>query len=241
METRPTPAKRMSWSAVTSFERTRRRPLGRRTSMRQTPRRSSVGGRDDLHPRVGVVDPVHRDLADPQAEALGRDQQLGVEEPLVVLNEREQLRRRVAAQRLEAALGIAEAAAASVSLSNRLYAPRNQLALRAAHDVRARRQPGADGHVAVPGQQRGHQRQERGQGGREVHVHVRDDRSVARRPRRTQRVAAALAGQVHGGDAAHGRGQVVRHLVGAVRAGVVDHGDERRGRGTIRRGRCAGR
>ena len=71
------------------------------------------GGRDDLHARVGVVDPVHRDLADAQAQALGRDQQLGVEEPLVVLNERQQLLRRVAAQGLEAALGVAEAAAAA--------------------------------------------------------------------------------------------------------------------------------
>ncbi len=42
MDTTPTPAKRRSWSAATSFERARRMPLGRRNSMRQTPRRSSA-------------------------------------------------------------------------------------------------------------------------------------------------------------------------------------------------------
>ena len=92
--------------------------------------------------------------------------------------------------------------------------------------MRAGRQPRADGDVAVPGQQRRHQREEGGQGGGEVDVHVGDDRGVTGRPRGTQRVAPTLAGQVHGGHAAHGRGQVACHLVGVVRAGVVDHGDE---------------
>ena len=62
------------------------------------------------HARVGVVDPVDRDLPDAQAQPLRRHQQLGVEEPLVVLDERKKLLRRVAAERLEAALGVAETA-----------------------------------------------------------------------------------------------------------------------------------
>ena len=61
-----------------------------------------------------------------------------------------------------------------------------------ADDARAAGQPGADGDVAVAGQQRRDQRQQRVEVGREVDVHVGDDRGVARRPRRAQRAAAAL-------------------------------------------------
>ena len=93
-------------------------------------------GRHDVHPRVGVVDPVHRDLADPQAQPLGGDQQLGVEEPLVVLDERQQRLRRVAAQRLEPALGVAEPAPQG-ELEDQVVGPRDQLALGPAHHVRA--------------------------------------------------------------------------------------------------------
>jgi hypothetical protein len=48
-----------------------------------------LGGRHNLHPRVRVVDPVHRNFPDAQTQALRRDQQLGVEEPFVVLDERQ--------------------------------------------------------------------------------------------------------------------------------------------------------
>ena len=222
----PTPAKRRSWSAATSFERTRRRPLGRRTSIRQTPRRSSARGRDEVDPGVGIVDPVHGDLADAQSEPLRGHEQLGVEEPLVVLDERQQLLSRVPSQRLETALGVAEAAAQR-ELEQQVVGPRDQLALGTPHDVRAPRQPRADGDVPVARQQRRHQRQQRRQGGGEVHVHVGDHRGVAGRPRRTQRVAAALAGQVQSGHAAHGRGQRSATCIGVVGAGVVDDRDER--------------
>ena len=49
-------------------------------------------GADDVHARVGVVDPVDRHLVDAQAVAAGEDEQLGVEEPAVVADLREQLR-----------------------------------------------------------------------------------------------------------------------------------------------------
>ena len=55
---------------------------------------------------VGVVDPVDRDLMDAQTDPLRGDQDLGVEEPLVVLHQREHLGCRFAAHGLEAALGI---------------------------------------------------------------------------------------------------------------------------------------
>ena len=184
-----------------------------------------LGGRDDAHPRIGVVDPVHRDFSDPQTQALCRDQQLGVEEPLVVLNERQEFRRRVTAEGLEAALRITEPALQR-QLEQEVVRPRNQLALGAAHDVRAPRQPGADGDVSVSGKQRRHERQQGRQRGGEIDVHVGDDRCLARRPRRPECVAPSLAGQMHGRNAADGRSQVAGHLVGVVRAGVVHHGDE---------------
>ncbi len=43
-------------------------------------------GADDVDARVGVVDPVDRHLVDAQAGALGEDEELGVEEPGLVLD-----------------------------------------------------------------------------------------------------------------------------------------------------------
>ena len=64
--------------------------------------------RDDVDPAVGVVDPVDRHLVDPQPGALGQHQQLGVEEPAGVLDQRQQPAGDVGADRLEAALGVGE-------------------------------------------------------------------------------------------------------------------------------------
>ena len=61
------------------------------------PSQVARSGGDDVNARVGVVDPVDRDLPDAQAQPLRRHEQLGVEEPLVVLDEGQQLLRRVAA------------------------------------------------------------------------------------------------------------------------------------------------
>jgi hypothetical protein len=66
------------------------------------------GGPHHVDPGIGVVDPVHGNLVDPEAVALGQDEQLGVEEPLLVLDEGKQRLGHVAADGLEAALGIGE-------------------------------------------------------------------------------------------------------------------------------------
>ena len=42
-------------------------------------------GAEDVHPGVGVVDPVDGHLVDAHPLALGQDQQLGVEEPALIL------------------------------------------------------------------------------------------------------------------------------------------------------------
>ena len=75
---------------------------------RNTPRRSSVAVWRIATREVGVVDPVDGYLVDAQPRPLGEHEQLGVEEPRVVLDEGEQYRSKVGAQGLEAALGVRE-------------------------------------------------------------------------------------------------------------------------------------
>ena len=152
------------------------------------------GGAQQVHARVGVVDPVDRDLVDAHALALREHEQLGVEEPPLVAHARQQLPGGVGADRLEPALRVGEAGAQH-GVQQPVVAARDQLALGAAHDPRAGRETRPDRHVAVPGQQRGEQRRERAQVGRQVGVHVADHVGVAALPGRAQRAAAALLGQ----------------------------------------------
>ncbi len=65
-------------------------------------------GREDVDPAVRVVDPVDRNLVDPRPGAFGQHQQFGVEEPPVVLDQRQQFAGHIRANRLEAALGVGE-------------------------------------------------------------------------------------------------------------------------------------
>src|SRR5207302_8962969 len=60
---------------------------------------------------VLVIDPVDRELGDAEAVALGQQEQLGVEEPAVVLHLGKQSAGHDSPDRLEAALGVAEATA----------------------------------------------------------------------------------------------------------------------------------
>ena len=142
--------------------RTAARRRGRRDPIRKRHTRSATGvppraGRrarcEDVHARVRVVDPVDRDLVDAHAAALGDDQQLGVEEPAVVADGIEQLWQHVGAHGLEAALGVAELAR-SASAQQAVVGARDELALRSPRHPRAGRQPRADRHLAVSGEQR---------------------------------------------------------------------------------------
>ena len=87
--------------------------------------------------RVGVVDPVHRHLVDAQAGALGQHQQLGVEEPAGVLDQRQQPPGDVRADRLEAALGVGEPGLQRAA-QQQVVAAGDDLPLRAADDPRRR-------------------------------------------------------------------------------------------------------
>jgi hypothetical protein len=188
-------------------------------------------GANDVDPRVGVVDPVDRHLVDAQAGALGEHQQLGVEEPGLVLDAGEERLDRRRPPRLEAALRVGEAAA-QPELEEVVVGAGDQLALRAADHPRAARQPGADRQVRVAGDQRRDQRQQRLEPGREVDVHVGEDVGVAARPDPPQRPAASLLGEAHVGDRVELGGEPFADRRGAVLAGVVgDHDAEGVGEG----------
>src|SRR5215210_7391056 len=85
-------------------------------------------GRGYIHPAVEVLDPVNRYLRNPVAPLLGQEQELGVEEPLVVLHPRQELLRHAALDRLKAALRVREAVAEH-RLYEKVVAPRDQLPL----------------------------------------------------------------------------------------------------------------
>ena len=155
-----------------------------------------VEGRpDDVDPAVRVVDPVDRDLVDPQPGALGDGEQLGVEEPLVVAHQRQQLPRRVATDRLEPALRVGEPDAERPP-QDEVVAARDQLALEAALDSGRAGQPRPDREVRVSADQRCDQRQQRVEVGGEVDVHVDQHVAVRPTPGLLQRAPPPLLGQV---------------------------------------------
>ena len=131
------------------------------------------GGAGHVDPGVGVVDPVDGHLVDAQPVVLGQHEQFGVEEPAVVLDEREQGTGDVGPQRLEAALGVTEPVAQG-GLEDEVVAAGDQLAAGAAHHPGARRQPGPDGDVGMSRQEGGDQGEEGVEVGGQVDIHVGD-------------------------------------------------------------------
>ena len=137
-------------------------------------------------------------------------QQLGVEEPAVVLDRGQEPPRDVGPHRLEPALRVAHARREHRA-QDQVVAARDELALRVAGDVRTRREPRTDRDVGVARHERRDERQERVEIGREVDVHVRDDVGVARAPR-----ASAARGRGPCGRGARARtpGELAREPLG---------------------------
>jgi hypothetical protein len=182
------------------------------------------GRAHDVHPRVGIVDPIHRHLVDAQPAPLGQHEQLGVEEPALVAHVADEGPQGAGAHRLEAALRVGEPGPQR-RVQDAVVGARDQLALGAAHDPGAVGQAGADGQVGVPGEQRGDERQQPAQVGREVDVHVADDGGVAARPGGAQGAPAALGLQPQDPHAGQGLGQGRGDEGRRIRAGVVGHDD----------------
>ena len=184
------------------------------------------GRGDDVDPRVGVVDPVHRDLMDAQPGPLREHEQFRVEEPRRIGGERQQRPGRVGAQRLEPALRVGEARAEG-RVQQQVVAAGDDLPLGAPRHPRAARQPGSDRHIAVPRHQRCDQRQQRVQVRRQVYVHVGHDVGVAARPDRAQRPAAPGPPDMGGADQREFLRQVQGLSPGAVGAAIVGDSDAR--------------
>jgi len=186
-----------------------------------------VRRRGDVHARVGIVGPVDRHLVDAQPGALGEDQQLGVEEPGLVAHAGQQAVGDLGAHRLEAALRVAEAGVQR-GAQQQVVGARDQLTPGAPGNAGPVQQAAADGQVAVPGDERRHQRQQRTQVGGEVDVHVGHHRRVAGHPGGAQGATPPLLVEVHRLDPRHGLAQPPGDRPGGVGAGVVDDGDPRR-------------
>ena len=168
--------------------------------------------------------PVHRDLVDAQPGAFGQHEQFGVEEPAGVLGERKQRPRLVAPDGLEAALRVREARAHQSSQQH-VVASRDELPLRPADDPRSPGEPGSDGQVAVPGQQRGHQRQQGVQVCRQIDIHVGQDLGVALRPDGPQSPAASRQLHVDGPHLGQLTSQAGGNRPGGIGAAVIGDRD----------------
>ena len=169
---------------------------------------------------------------------LGQQQQLGVEEPRVVLDTAEQRTHHLGTSRLETTLGVGEPGAVRPP-DDRVVGPGDELPLRSPDRPRARRQPRPDGEIRMPVHERGHQRQQRVQSRRQVDVHVDHDVRRRRTPRFPQGVATSLSVQPHRpGRArthrrAHARGRTCRRCSRCPRS-VIGPGTGTPGRGTRR-------
>jgi hypothetical protein len=160
---------------------------------------------------------------DPQPGPLRQHQQFGVEEPVGVLDQRQQPLCHIGSHRLEAALGVAERDPEGAA-QDEVVAARDELPLGAPDDPRTTRQPGADRDIRMPADQRRQQRQQGGQVGRQVDVHVGDHVGLAGQPGLLQRPSAALRVEVDDADAVQLGRQPLRDRQGVVAGRVVGDG-----------------
>ena len=113
----------------------------------------------------------------------------------------------------------------NTSRSSRLYARRDDLPARPADHAGTTGEARADGDVAVAGNQRGDEGQQRVEVGGEVDIHVGDDLGVALLPRGAEREPPPLAVEVQCPDTRKRRTQLLGDGPRAVGAGVVHHRD----------------
>ena len=135
----------------------------------------------------------------------------------------------IGADGLEPALGVAEPRC-QCRAQEQVVAARDDLAPGAAHHPGTAPEPSADGKVGMTGDQRGDQWGQRGQIGRQVDVHVGQDRRVGDRPHRTQCPPAPLLLQPHHPHVRQFAGQRAGDPRCVVGAGVVGDGDPERER-----------
>ena len=118
----------------------RQRPGGQRPAHPPAALEVVDRGVHDVDAGVQIVNPVDRHLVDAQAGTLGDHQQLGVEEPACVGDQRQQLTGHVGAHGLEPALRIGEARPQRAA-QDQIVTARDEFTLRATHHSRRRCQP----------------------------------------------------------------------------------------------------
>jgi hypothetical protein len=181
------------------------------------------GGAHDVDAAVRVVGPVDRHLVDPQPGPFGDHEQLGVEEPGVVLDERQQLPGGVAPDGLEAALGVAEPRPKRPA-QDQVVAARDEFPLRPSLHPRGRCEPRPDGQVGVPAHERRDQRQQGGQVRGQVHVHVDQHVAVRGTPHPLECPAPTPLREVDDVDLGVGVAEASGDQPRLVGAGVVGDG-----------------
>ena len=166
---------------------------------------------------------------DAHACTLREHEQLGVEEPRLVLHLREQAAGDVRLQRLEPALRVREPGA-EAGPDEQVVAARKDLPLHPAAHMGGMRQPGSDRDLGVTGEKRRDEREEARKIRGQVDVHVRDDVGSTGQPGGAQREPASLAVEP---EEAHLRllgrkaGADCRRAVGAGVVGDDDREPER--------------
>ena len=156
-------------------------------------------GTDNRDTRVRIVVPIDRDLEDAQPVVLGEQQQFGVEEPCVVLDRGYEPPSDVGADGLEPTLRVAQAGGEHRP-QDQVVRLRDELASRSPSHVGARREAATDREVRVTGHQRCDEGKQRVEAGRQVDIHVRDHRSVARHPRSAQCQTSPFSIEVNDAD-----------------------------------------
>ncbi len=147
--------------------------------------------RHDIDPGVRVVRPVDRNLMNTETVTFGEQQQLGVEEPVVVLDRGQEGTGHVGPDRLEATLGVPEGRPEG-DPQHPVVTTGDDLPFRSTNDPGPANQPRTDRDVRMARKQRRDQRQQCLKPAGEIHVHICDDIGVRRRPDGPQRPAAAL-------------------------------------------------
>ena len=184
-----------------------------------------VGGRAaNVHPAVGVVDPIDGHFVHAQPVVFGEQQQFGVEEPAVVFHGGQQVSGDVGADGLEAALSVAETYREDRA-EDHVVRARDDLAPRAPSHGRTGRKTRSDREVAVSGDERCNEGQQRIEPGRQIDVHVGAHLGLAAAPGLAQGEPATLAVEMDHLDVGELLGASASDVEGRVGARVVDDRD----------------
>ena len=134
-----------------------------------------------MHRGAGVFLPPHGKFARCDAHALGEDQKLGIEEPFIVLDERQQHVGRLGGYRLKSALRVVKMHA-QIALQHAVVRTRDKLSFGAALHARCRQQTRAKTNVGTPVQNGADKLGNLSNIGGEVDIHIGAHAGLRRAP-----------------------------------------------------------